>query len=341
MYPTGGDIYALDPLTGKTTALVTGDSNDLDALFSPDGTRVAFDRLSSGQNPVTTTIMVADADGQHPKAVTDTPLLADGERFEWAPDSRSLFVKTQDRQILLIDATRPGTPRVLATNVDDLYTAAARPPDGKQLLIRRGLSFPRLVLLDVVTGVERMIAQGGPDDLGAARWSPDGSHVVYHASAPGDPDSQRLWMVSADGTGARQLTHAPGTWADVDPTWSPDGKRIAFNRFEHSGENPDGSWIWEVRQIGVYDVATDTVKYVGPLSRDVRTQHPTDHDLYPKKDEKFGIEWAPDGKSLLAVPTEATGHPVLIDSSTGAYQVLDTLFDEQGGASQEWQRTAP
>ena len=53
-----------------------------------------------------------------------------------------------------------------------------------------------------------------------------------------------VYVVNADGTGLRRLTTNPG--ADFDPSWSPDGSRIAF-RSERSGDpeiwvmNADGT----------------------------------------------------------------------------------------------------
>ncbi len=41
--------------------------------------------------------------------------------------------------------------------------------------------------------------------------------------------------MNADGTGQRQLITSPGT--DSDPSWSPDGKKIAFNSGRDDGEN--------------------------------------------------------------------------------------------------------
>ena len=41
-------------------------------------------------------------------------------------------------------------------------------------------------------------------------------------------DFNHVWVMNADGTGARQLTFAE-SW-DSGPTWSPDGARIAFAR---------------------------------------------------------------------------------------------------------------
>ena len=59
--------------------------------------------------------------------------------------------------------------------------------------------------------------------------SPDGSRVVFaikKLNAKENRYEQHLWIVSAKGGRPRQLTH--GLVSDGAPTWSPDGKEIAF-----------------------------------------------------------------------------------------------------------------
>ncbi len=83
-------------------------------------------------------------------------------------------------------------------------------------------------------------------------WSPDGSKLAFWAVVPeedvdpanatlgpgGDFPAQ-IFVINADGSGLRQLTHAgDNRW----PTWSPDGSRIAFAQGQLTLKTaPDGS----------------------------------------------------------------------------------------------------
>ncbi len=61
------------------------------------------------------------------------------------------------------------------------------------------------------------------------RVSPDGSQVAYDLRRVVEEDdsyTSAIWIVGADGSGARQLTAGLGD--DTYPRWSPDGRELAF-----------------------------------------------------------------------------------------------------------------
>jgi TolB protein len=88
-------------------------------------------------------------------------------------------------------------------------------------------------------------------------WSPDGSQIaVMRAFGPisdaGNAAKVALFVMNADGTNVRQLTQRdPGSGtADHIPTWSPDGQRIAFMRWNATARPRNASAIWSMNADG-------------------------------------------------------------------------------------------
>ena len=336
VYALDGDIFTLDPATGLTAPLVSGPEHDLDPVFSADGTRVAFRRASSREGNPSEAIVVAAADGSNPLVVTGALNSVPGY-FEWAPDSRSLIVEDPNgAAVWMLDATAPAEPRVLATDATTTLRPF-RPPEGDGVLIVREVGgATRLILLDLASGEERVLVTGEPgQELGGARWSPDGTQVVYVAKPADEADSRRLFVVDVDGgTEPRQLTDGTRNEFDMDAVWSHDGSRIAFTRWEQTGAT-----TWDVRPIMLYTVADDTLTEIGPRARDVRAAAPNEADAGASAGEGLYIEFSPDASTLLAMPSEATGHPAVVDLATGDWEVVDALVAPSVAAN-VWQRTA-
>jgi TolB protein len=57
-------------------------------------------------------------------------------------------------------------------------------------------------------------------------WSPDGERLVYYAASV---SRSLAWVciIGVDGSNLEVLTSEPEGW-DVEPVWSPDGRRIAI-----------------------------------------------------------------------------------------------------------------
>ncbi|HTN51542.1 MAG TPA: protein TolB, partial [Anaeromyxobacter sp.] len=114
-----------------------------------------------------------------------------------------------------------GTPRVLLSERTILLAPAWR-PDGREILLtsyRTGR--PELWAYRLADRSFRPL--GGRANTMGGVYSPDGSRIAFSITEGANTD---IWVMNADGTGARALTRDPAI--DVSPCWSPDGRRITF-----------------------------------------------------------------------------------------------------------------
>ncbi|MGA9584202.1 MAG: hypothetical protein WBQ95_02680 [Terracidiphilus sp.] len=87
------------------------------------------------------------------------------------------------------------------------------------------------------TGLERLTDDPAYDDQ--AGFSPDGKHIVFVSTRAGG--RANLWILDASSHRARALTSGDG--GDFRPSWSPDGRWIAFSSDRDSDLRPaKGRW---------------------------------------------------------------------------------------------------
>jgi hypothetical protein len=101
------------------------------------------------------------------------------------------------------------------------------------------------------SGVVAIDVQGGPDWI-LARWSPDGTRVVYQERSTAGREVGNLF-VHEIATGRRtQVTDLDlelADWVWLWPTFSPDGQNVVFHLARGSGEEP-GFDVWSVPVAG-------------------------------------------------------------------------------------------
>lgn len=199
--------------------------------WSPDGKYLAFlSEREEGQKQ----IWFLNRLGGDAQQLTDT--IQDVKEFAWSP--------TGDRIVLVLQDPSP-----------DEFEAAKAKEKEKNKISEKAEPKPRPIVIDRLRFKEDeiryldrrrthlyvsqlaskkmiQITSGDFDDTEPA-WSPDGRSIAFTSNRTAEPDSNfnsDIWVVAADnldkGKGVVQVTTNPGT--DASPTWSPDGKWVAF-----------------------------------------------------------------------------------------------------------------
>ena len=310
------DIYALDPVTGVTTALITGSAGDHSPLLSPDGRKVLFLRdtddvpATLGPDPM---VMVANADGSGVRPLTGA--LAGFTEAAWSHDgSKVAVVSTGARshpalRVLTVDGS--SEPVVIDTHDRTGITYVSFRPGDRELTFRGSNSDGDRLSIVAADGSDYWSFLATEGD--GASLSPDGTKLAFQVW---DGTLGTIHVVDVD----TEIDSVPALdppsdarLVDDKPTWSPDGTQLLFVR---------------------YAVGSNNHLVVAPAAGGARVQI---GPAMPNCGCAVSAEFSPDGSKVLA-HYSADGSTWLLDptGATAGTQLSATIAE-----TATWQRKAP
>jgi DNA-binding winged helix-turn-helix (wHTH) protein/Tol biopolymer transport system component len=176
-------------------------------------------------------------------------------------------------------------------------------PDGKYVAY---ISYPERKLWRANRDGSDKVPLAEPSGVpGQLRWSPDGTKVVFVLEVA-DPyregvESNQIWMITSQG-GRPERVQIPAGENPNDPTWSPDGKRLAYSI------DPRGAWTRN--GIRILDLQT--------------------HQSMPLPEAPipvFSPRWSPDGRYIICVGMPKSGAAFLFDTEMQKWTRLPLKLD--------------
>ncbi len=235
IYNAGGRLYRFDLATRTPTAIDTGPAtaNNNDHVLSPDGRLLGISDQSAdheGQSLV----YVVPVTGGEPRQVTP---IGPSYLHGWSPDGRELvYTGQRDGEFDVYKIGVDGGDEVRLTTAPGLDDGPEFSPDGKTIFFNSSRS-GRMELWQMrADGGHPLQMTRDPLNNWFPHVSPDGRQIAFLSFgpevAPDDhPWYQHVYLRSmwALGSAPKVIAYVYGGQGTMNvPSWSPDGKRLAF-----------------------------------------------------------------------------------------------------------------
>jgi Tol biopolymer transport system component len=203
IFQSGANGSGATAISPPCTGTCLGDD---DAVYSPDGKRIAFERAFGpvvNDRAAVVAIFTMNVDGSQLTQLTNkaTPTSAEDHQPAWSPDGT---------KIAFVHSNTTATPRNFGA---------------VEVMNADGSNVRRLTPFAI--------------DAENPHWSPDGKRLLLNTDAEVHQKSANLFTMHVDGTHRTALTHYNGALQAFADGWSPDGRQIIFRRLEFTGTDTE------------------------------------------------------------------------------------------------------
>ena len=213
-------LYVLTVEDKTERRLTMAKDPEFDAVYSPDGKRIAFSYDKSSPNQGDIDVNACLADGTEIKVVAGTEgKLSHEEWPSWSPDGQWIAYSSTKDDNQEIYVARSGRQREEAADQRSRNRRSSRlVPDGKKIAFSTSRWGDLELAVMNADGSElvRLTKSPGMDDYPC--WSPDGKRLAFTSNRDGNLE---IYTIDPDGQNPRNETQNPPS------TTSPPGPRTA------------------------------------------------------------------------------------------------------------------
>ena len=253
------DIYAINPDgSGKTNLTYNPAASsynirfDFAPAFSADGKKLAFERSDYVSD---TDIYVMNADGSGQAPLTNDSAADSGPAF--SPDGTKIaFTSNRDGNYEIYLMNADGTEQTRLTNSPANDSEPTFFPDGTKIAFTSTRDGNYEIYVMDANGDNQTNLTNNPANDFSPDVSPNGNKIAFASyGRDGEGGGNEIYVMNADGSNQTRLTLSYDFTGYSDgyyyyyyylseagaPAFSPDGKKIAFERDEQARWGPDCS----------------------------------------------------------------------------------------------------